>query len=85
MSENDGVDVVNRYWQRGPVPFPQWLEPLEQTAVHEHSMAALLDQEPASRDRADATEEGEGWCTHVANQSGPRTCGVMGDAAGQSL
>ncbi len=74
MREDDGVDVPCGDGQRLPVALAQLLASLEETAVDEHPLAVVLEEELGARDGARRAEEVNGghardstWVRESAN------------------
>ena len=59
MRQHHGVDARGVDRKRRPVPLPQLLEPLKQPAVHEHAMAAEIDQMLRAGDRTRRAQKRE--------------------------
>jgi hypothetical protein len=51
MRENKGIHRTRIHWRVIPVPQPQFLKPLEQTAIHNDSLAIGLEEKFGPCDR----------------------------------
>ncbi len=59
MRQDDGIDFAGRHRQILPVALAQFLEPLEQAGVDQHSRRARVEQVFRSRDGPRRPEEGD--------------------------
>ena len=57
MRQDHGVDLARRHREFRPIAKTQLLQPLEQTAVHEHALPAMLEQILRPRHRAGGTQK----------------------------
>ena len=60
VADDHGVDTGRWYGECCPVARPEFAQALEQPSIDQHSLATHLEEEPAARDGAHATEHAQG-------------------------